>query len=303
MESNFRNRKISDTIRSRMEEKSIVIFVATHVKCNPPAIPIYVPLHVGREGKDDLGYVGDNIGKNISALNHLYGELTGLYWISQNIQGMDYIGLCHYRRYFINEQKYPLNRQEYLSILQDHDIIVPVHQQCDGSYYDYFCQFHNGKDLDAVGRALKKLYPDYADSYDQAMSGQRFFYGNLMVTGIDILKDYADWLFRIFAEASSEIDVSGYDAYHKRVYGFLSEQMLLTYILKNGLSCFEAPVGLSEQKAETAMLIRQLKDLLDLGKREEAKSLLTDTLKKRPDLLAENADTEGSLKKLLQSLR
>lgn len=135
------------------------------------------------------------------------------------------------------------------------------------------------------------------------MSGQRFFYGNLMVTGIDILKDYADWLFRIFAETSSEIDVSGYDSYHKRVYGFLSEQIILTYILKNGLSCFEAPVGLSEQKAETATLIRQLKDLLDLGKRAEAKSLLTDTLKKRPDLLAENADTEGSLKKLLQSLR
>lgn len=286
-----------------MDQKSIIIFVATHVKCNPPAIPIYVPLHVGREGREDLGYVADNIGKNISALNYLYGELTGLYWISQNIQGMDYIGLCHYRRYFINEQKYPLNRQEYLSILKDHDIIVPVHQQCDGAYYDYFCQFHNRQDLDAVGRALKKLYPDYADSYDQAMSGQRFFYGNLMVTGLDILKDYSDWLFHIFSEASKEIDVSGYDAYHKRVYGFLSEQMILTYILKNGLSYYEVPVGLSEQKAETAMLIEQLNALLDRGKQNEAKTLLTDALKKRPDLLADNADTEGTLKKLLQNLQ
>lgn len=286
-----------------MDQKSIIIFVATHVKCNPPAIPIYVPLHVGREGREDLGYVGDNIGKNISALNYLYGELTGLYWISQNIQGMDYIGLCHYRRYFINEQKYPLNRQEYLSILKDHDIIVPVRQQCDGAYYDYFRQFHNRQDLDAVGRALKKLYPDYADSYDRAMSGQQFFYGNLMVTGLDILKDYAHWLFHIFSEASKEIDVSGYDAYHKRVYGFLSEQMILTYILKNGLSYYEVPVGLSEQKAETAMLIEQLNGLLDRGKQNEAKTLLTDALKKRPDLLADNADTEGTLKKLLKDLQ
>lgn len=286
-----------------MDQQSIIIFVATHVKCNPPAIPIYVPLHVGREGREDLGYVGDNIGKNISDLNNLYGELTGLYWISQNIQGMDYIGLCHYRRYFINEQKYPLNRQEYLSILKDHDIIVPVHQQCDGAYYDYFCRFHNGKDLDAVGRALKTLYPDYSDSYDKAMSGQRFFYGNLMVTSLDILKDYADWLFHIFSAASAEIDVSNYDAYHKRVYGFLSEQMIMIYIMKNGLSYHEVPVGLSEQKAETAMLINQLKELLDRGKRTEASSLLMDTLKKRPDLLADNADTEGELKQLLQSLR
>ncbi len=286
-----------------MDQKSIIIFVATHVKCNPPAIPIYVPLHVGREGKEDLGYIGDNIGKNISALNYLYGELTGLYWISQNIRGMDYIGLCHYRRYFINGQKYPLSRQEYLSILKGHDIIVPVRQQCDGSYYDYFCQFHHGKDLDAVGRALKKLYPDYADCYDKAMSGQTFFYGNLMVTGLDILKDYAKWLFDIFTEASREIDVSDYDAYHKRIYGFLSEQMILIYIMKNGLSYYEVPVGLSGQKAETVMMIERIRELLDHGKHEEAKSLLRNTLKERPDLLADNADTEGTLKALFQRLR
>lgn len=31
-----------------------------------PDDKIYMPLHVGREGKSDLGYQGDNTGDNIS---------------------------------------------------------------------------------------------------------------------------------------------------------------------------------------------------------------------------------------------
>lgn len=283
-------------------QKSIAIFVATHVKFQPPANPIYVPLHVGRAGKEDLGYLGDNIGENISELNSLYGELTGLFWIWQNIQGIDYAGLCHYRRYFINEHKLAMDRQEYLTLLANHDIIVPVHQECEGSYYEYFCQYHNGKDLDAVGRALKRIYPDYADSFEKAMSGHRFFYGNLMVTSLDILKAYANWLFQIFAEASEEIDVSGYDAYHRRIYGFLSEQMISVFIMANGLNYCEVPVGLSGQKAETEMLTEQVNTLLDCNKTAAAIQLLEKTLRERPDLLADNADTQKELKRLCEKL-
>lgn len=54
---------------------SIAVFVATHVSFCVPDNPVYAPLHVGREGKADLGYIGDNIGENISQLNSLFGEL------------------------------------------------------------------------------------------------------------------------------------------------------------------------------------------------------------------------------------
>lgn len=42
---------------------------------------MYQPLQVGREEKEDLGYLCDNTGDNISAENCYYSELTGLYWI------------------------------------------------------------------------------------------------------------------------------------------------------------------------------------------------------------------------------
>ena len=77
----------------------IKILVATHKKYWMPKDDIYFPIHVGREGKADLGYIGDNTGDNISAKNANYCELTGLYWAWKNLK-CDYIGLCHYRRYF-----------------------------------------------------------------------------------------------------------------------------------------------------------------------------------------------------------
>ena len=77
----------------------IKILVATHKKYWMPEDDVYLPIHVGREGKADLGYVGDNTGDNISEKNANYCELTGLYWAWKNLK-CDYIGLCHYRRYF-----------------------------------------------------------------------------------------------------------------------------------------------------------------------------------------------------------
>lgn len=61
---------------------------------------IYHPIHVGKANSGlSLGIPGDDTGDNISEKNNLYCELTGLYWAWKNIDA-DFIGLCHYRRFF-----------------------------------------------------------------------------------------------------------------------------------------------------------------------------------------------------------
>ena len=80
-----------------------------------PADKMYLPVHVGAEGKKDsdgkdldLGYVKDNTGDNISLKNPSFCELTGLYWAWKNVDS-DYIGLAHYRRHFsLRSLKIPL---------------------------------------------------------------------------------------------------------------------------------------------------------------------------------------------------
>lgn len=80
---------------------TIKIGVITHKKFDDIKSEIFIPLHVGKKGKDDLGYIGDDTGENISEKNSNYCELTGQYWMWKNWTNLDYKGLCHYRRYFI----------------------------------------------------------------------------------------------------------------------------------------------------------------------------------------------------------
>lgn len=56
------------------------IIIATHKLYDMPQDDIYLPVHVGREGKEPLPYQPDNTGDNISDKNASYCELTGLYW-------------------------------------------------------------------------------------------------------------------------------------------------------------------------------------------------------------------------------
>ena len=78
--------------------KNIKIIVATHKKYKMPNDAMYLPVQVGAEGKETLGYVRDNEGENISHKNPNYCELTGLYWAWKNLDA-EYLGLAHYRRH------------------------------------------------------------------------------------------------------------------------------------------------------------------------------------------------------------
>lgn len=118
-----------------MSEYSVKIVVATHKKYKMPSDAMYIPLHVGAEGKKDsdgneldLGYIKDNTGENISILNPSFCELTGLYWAWKNLDS-DYIGLVHYRRYFGTKKRNPfdgiLTYRQLKPMLECYQIFVP----------------------------------------------------------------------------------------------------------------------------------------------------------------------------------
>ena len=98
-----------------------------------PEDDIYTPIHVGRKGKKDIGYIGDDTADNISDRNDGYCELTGFYWIWKNVKA-DYLGLVHYRRYFTHKglfcrsidkkRRDILSRKDWESLLKYTDIVV-----------------------------------------------------------------------------------------------------------------------------------------------------------------------------------
>lgn len=83
----------------------IKILIASHRDVKFPDNNAFLPIQVGRSSaKDIFDIQGDDTGDNISDRNKYYCELTAVYWAWKNLKDVDYIGLCHYRRYFTTEK-------------------------------------------------------------------------------------------------------------------------------------------------------------------------------------------------------
>ena len=82
----------------------IKIFIAAHKEFTPPQDEMYVPLWLGNSENNRWGYQEDKDIPNISKLNSLINECTGIFWIWKHVEA-DYVGLVHYRRFFLNDTK------------------------------------------------------------------------------------------------------------------------------------------------------------------------------------------------------
>lgn len=242
----------------REEAMSVTIFTMTHKKFPTPGDLIYVPLQVGRAGAEDLGYIGDDAGVSISEKNCYYGELTGVYWVWKNIKTSDYVGICHYRRYFCTEEGRILTGKEYEEILSEYDIITSKLLKLNFAYYDGYAANYNRRDLEAVEEVIRQDYPDYYETFEKLVHDKNTYFGNMMVCRKEIYDAYCEWLFGIFEKAEDKIDASGYDDYHKRVYGFISEFLLYVWTQVQGLSVYECKVGMTDEKRETAEIKERL---------------------------------------------
>ena len=279
---------------------SVTVFTMTHKKFPIPGDPVYVPLQVGRAGKADLGYMRDDTGVNISEKNCYYGELTGVYWVWKNIKTSGYVGICHYRRYFCTEEGRILTAGEYEKILSEYDIITSKKLKLNFSYYEGYASDYNIHDLNAVGEVVRQYYPDYYETFFRLVHGNGTYFGNMMVCEKKLFDQYCEWLFGIFEKAEGQIDASGYDEYHKRVYGFLSEFLLYVWVEVQGLRVYECKVGMTDEKRETAETKDRLAAYFAKKDIAGAKEYILSCLRKRPDILMEASDITGELKLSMQ---
>lgn len=263
---------------------NVRIYTMTHKKFNPPEDAVYVPLQVGRARGGDLGYPGDDTGDNISDLNEFYGELTGLYWIWKNDADSDIIGICHYRRFFLNEKGTLMTAEEYERVLSEYDVMTSNVISNGGTNEENFANAHDANDMKAVGRAIQKLYPNDYAAFRKVMEQESCCYANLMVTTRARCMEYCEWLFSILAETRGEIDLENRDLYHRRIFGFLSEVLLEVWVAARGLKRFAGKVGVTAEKAETVEFKKVMGQLIRGGDIAQAKELFYGYRRLRPDI-------------------
>ncbi len=229
----------------------IKILVATHKPYWMPQDPIYMPLHVGKAGKLSLGYFGDDEGDSISEKNKNFCELTGLYWAWKNLE-TEYIGLCHYRRYFgipcggdLPEERARkiFQKADYELLLEKYDVILPRRRR----YYietvrSQYEHAHYKRDLDEVEKIIGERFPEYIYAFRSVMNRRSLYIFNMFVMKQEQFHAYCSWLFSILFKLEERIDISKYDVYQARVFGFLSERLFNVWLEQQQLKYIEVPV-------------------------------------------------------------
>ena len=225
----------------------VKVIVATHKMYWMPSDPLYVPLEVGAEQRNErLGFQTDNTGDNISGRNSNYCELTGLYWAWKNLDA-EYLGLAHYRRHFTifrgtGDRRDALTLDQARLLFNSTDVLLPEKRNYwIETNYDQYVHAHHAEDLDTTRKIIEEQCPDYISAFDKVMkktTGHRF---NMFIMKRELADRYCTWLFGILFELEKRLDISSYSDNDKRVYGFVAERLLDVWITRNKVKYKEIP--------------------------------------------------------------
>lgn len=240
-----------------LDDSRIKILVCCHKPCELPQDKIFLPIHVGAAiSNTDLEIQRDDLlngqpCENISDKNRSFCELTAIYWAWKNIKtlypDLQYIGLNHYRRFFAfnetrftgsglpkdvqNISEYKLDIQKMTSWLTSGKIITTPKAHLKTSVASGYEHAHYSSDLRAVHDIIRDDYPEFLNAFNEVFLGSNFFYDcNMFIMPWEEFDKYCTWLFGILFKAEKNIDISNYDNYQKRIYGFLAERLWTVWV-------------------------------------------------------------------------
>ncbi len=231
---------------------NIKILVAAHKPYWMPEDEVYLPVQVGAEGKESLGFQRDDDGENISSKNPDFCELTGLYWAWKNFDA-DYVGSVHYRRHFVSvnrglfstgKKEDILTGADWATLLSEYPIIVPNKRK----YYiesvkNQYIHAHDPHTFTVMEEILQEKYPTYVKAFSNLAQKRWAHMFNMFVMRKDYFDSYCEWLFDVLFELENRLV-----EHESRLFGFLSERLLDVWLEANQLSYKEVPVAFMEKQ-------------------------------------------------------
>ena len=244
----------------------IKFVVATHKEYRIPSSSLYIPVQAGAALHEPLPYIGDNTGDHISEKNRNFCELTCLYWAWKNLPA-EYLGLCHYRRYFcLHRKKDPwvsvLTSEQADTLMKKAPLLLPRKRNyfIETNYTQYI-HAHNEQDLTVTRAILTEKCPEYLSAFDAVMRSTKGHRFNMFLMRRDLLDAYCNWLFSVLFVLEERLDISGYSDNDKRVFGFVAERLLDVWVETNHIEYQECAVLHMESqhwlKKGTAFLSRK----------------------------------------------
>ena len=223
-------------------KKKISLYVISHKKVDKPVKKAgYIYMGVGPNAKGIGCAVSDCVQDNIASKNPTFCELTGQYWIWKN-DDSDIVGLVHYRRFFYRPLLSVFRRcfytKRYIAfVLKRYNAILPKPMQLSdigfSTVREHYSHEHFEKDIDVIRDIIQERQPDYLEAFDALMAQRAFRLYNMVITTKKIYDEYSAFLFDVLFEAEKRIDISDYDPYQQRIFGFIGERLLNVFFLKH----------------------------------------------------------------------
>lgn len=211
----------------------------------------YCPIHVGKTISNmNLNIMGDDTGDNISSKNQSYCELTGMYWAWKNLNDVDIIGLCHYRRYFdfhkqcrlfMPFENFPTNEIDNLNFDIPDNILKKIAKgyvvTAKPFHYRYclaidYCLAHLSDDFRTLQRIIRETQSQkIVDAFDVTMyQNNTLIPCNMFLMNWNDFDAYCKWLFPLLNNVEDEIDISRYDSNQRRIFGYMGERLFNVWL-------------------------------------------------------------------------
>jgi len=245
-----------------MTDPKTKILVCTHKKARCLNDNVYLPIQVGRLEVDfDLGFQTDADGINIGHKHFTYSEYTAAYWAWKNLKDVDYIGWCHYRRYFCLNDRKSYKRETLIikeedvskmnfstdslnDIFSKFDVILPHKRVFPSSAWSVVNRCHDARDMQIMENVVRRLYPGYMTTFNKFLKKtNRIEQLGLLITKKEIFDNYCTWLFSILFEIEKQTNTDKNSLNTSRKLAFIAEQISPIYFHHNKLKIKHLPVA------------------------------------------------------------
>lgn len=224
-------KKTGITASLACQEKIEVYVVTSHLDRSESGISVlggYLPIQAGAALTEiRKGCLTDDTGDNISGRNRNYCECTALYWIWKNTSGQNYVGLCHYRRRLMLDDR----SVEYL---KQHGIdLVAAHPQFEAeSVKDFFQQYISCRDWELLKQEIENYDPSYAVYFERYERGRYYFPCNVALWKRNWFDRYCEFAFSVVERIEAFYRDRGIIR-EDRYIGYLFEQLSTVFIMRH----------------------------------------------------------------------
>ncbi len=198
--------------------------------------PYYIPILGGAmENRKNIDFsdqfykniLFDDEGENISNLNIFLNELTTIYWAWKNYDKInsEYIGFCHYRRFFNEAEIEKAITQENI------DIITGIRKITYPNLKRHYELCHNKDDFAILANVMNTMFTKengqrsiYLEFVDMC-GGIFMFPCNMFVMRKEDFFRYCKFLFSIIFNVIKNINLQNRDNYQRRSIGFMAERL------------------------------------------------------------------------------